>query len=285
MAMVSLLGAFTVMGSAQIASAGTGDCDAAAGGLFPIGDGSMTAPYLVTTSAQLVAVDTFAACHDENFVQGGNITLTGPWTPIGSGGVGFVGTYRGEGYTISGLELEDDDAGLFFVGNAGASFYDLNIIVATSAAADDRVGALVGSALGPLTIDGVHVTGDVSGSGSDVGGLVGQSRALLTVVNSSVTGNLTADDDIGGSSFVGGVVGFSLGEVSITTFDMTGDVSGSGTGVGGLVGQSGALTVVSSRRDGRRCGIDHVDRGQGSRHGITKVRGWVGRCIRSVDGL
>ncbi len=295
LAMVSVVGAVVATGPAQVASAATGDCDAAAGGLFPNGDGSMNDPYLVTTSTQLAAIDTFAACHDENFVQGGNITLTGPWTPIGSGGVGFIGTYRGGGHTISGLELAGVEAGLFFVGNTGASFYDLNIVVASSAAARDRVGALVGMSLGPLTIDDVHVTGDVSGSGSDVGGLVGQSRAL-TVVNSSVDGDVTADKDGLRLSYAGGVVGYALGAVSITAFDLTGDVSGSGSSVGGLVGQSGALTVSGSSVTGNVTGSDDgsfslvggvLGGTSGSAVSITstEVRGHVTGSQKLVGGL
>ena len=234
--LVGLLVGLLVITMPSAVSAAIGDCNAGTGaGLFPVGDGSAGNPYLVTSSSQLVAIDT-ADCLDENFQQGGDIALSGAWIPIGSVNNGFVGTYDGGGYRIIGLELSGSNAGLFEVGSAGAAFSRLNISVSDSTSAIENVGALVGSAYGDLRIDDVHVSGNVSGSGAGIGGLVGGADKTVVVSRSSVTGNVSAGSDASNDSFVGGIIGFADETVTISDTSMNGDVVGTGNSVGGLVG-------------------------------------------------
>lgn len=78
------------------------------------GGGTAEAPYIVMDAADLDAVrDNLGAYYE----LGADIDLGGEeWTPIGSSGQPFTGTFDGDGHTISGLYVNsDDDAGLFGV--------------------------------------------------------------------------------------------------------------------------------------------------------------------------
>jgi len=217
----------------------TGDCP----GPFPQGDGSLATPYIVTTSAQLAAIDDDPSCLDENFRQDGDIALSGTWTPIGD----FVGSYDGGRHSITELQLSGSDAGLFNVGASGATFSRLSISVTTSASTGSKIGALVGLSSGPLSITDVHIRGDVISRGccgSSVGGVVGEAGSTVNVSGSSVTGNVSA-----ASSYVGGVVGYApAGAVTVSSTTITGNVSSTGccgSSVGGVVGDAGSTVDVS----------------------------------------
>ncbi len=118
----------------------------------------------------------------------------------------------------------------------------------------DDVGGLVGRNSG--AISDAHATGNVSGN-SDVGGLVG-SNDFGTINNAYATGSVTGGTNVGGlvgsnfrstisdayatgsvsgSRYVGGLVGTNFGG-TISEAYATGSVIGTGSNVGGLVGNN-----------------------------------------------
>ena len=104
-------------------------------------------------------------------------------------------------------------------------------------AGKEEVGGLVG--YGKCVIDNGSNTGSVTGTGTNkgVGGLVGYGNAVID--NSLNIGVVT------GTSNVGGLVGDGSNltiDNSLNTGSVTG--TGAGKGVGGLVGQSGSVTVT-----------------------------------------
>ena len=104
---------------------------------------------------------------------GDDIVLSGPWTPIGTSGKPFRGTFDGGYHTISGLS---NDRGLFGyveghikVGNAEIKNLMLTDVAVSGA---DNAGALLGSGV-RATVSNVAVIGSVAGTGNNVGGIAG----------------------------------------------------------------------------------------------------------------
>lgn len=225
-------------------SAAPGDCS-----LNPGAGGT----YRVTSQADLQILVTNVNCLDESLVQTADITLTvSPWVPISN----FVGSYDGGGREITGLVLSGNEAGLFNVGAAGASFSNLDISVANSTGGGHQVGALVGESIGSLTIVDVDVTGNVSGSGSDVGGVVGVSTGSnVSITGSQMNGNVT------GGSNTGGVLGSAVNAaVTVSSSPVVGDVNGTGNNSGGIVGVSTgtSLSIIGSGITGNVSGSAYV---------------------------
>ena len=181
------------------------------------------------------------------------------WVPIGSELKPFAGSFDGNGYTISGLQINRDDAdnqGLFGVTTSSAVISDiglLNLKIEGGAKAAGLVGtnqgqigysyvsgsieSKLGSAGGLVAsnkggdIIGSYAISEVSGI-SSVGGLVGDNQGR--VVNSHADGIVSILTS--GRSGFGGLVGINRNLV--TNSHASGKVSivGSGTNAGGLVG-------------------------------------------------
>ena len=203
-----------------------------------------------------------------------DIDLSGKyWTPIignlnlsdGSGS-GFVGSFDGKGYVISGMTVDVKSSQIaiagFFGYMAGATDETLKIsnlgVINSEVSASSSYSALAGGLVGyspSLTIENCYNTGSVSASGygPDAGGLVGCS-SFLTIENCYNTGNVSAESS---SSFVsaGGLVGDVFSSLTITNSYNTGSVSATSSPsyahVGGLVGHSGSIIIESSFNSGK----------------------------------
>ena len=126
------------------------------------------------------------------------------WTPIGTTGAEFTGTFDGDGFTISDL------------------------VISTSSDYNGLFGRTAGATIENVGLIDVDVT-----AGSYTGGLVGYNGGSSSIVNSYATGGVS------GTSEVGGLVGFNGGSfgggASIDNSYATGSVSGT-SNVGGLIG-------------------------------------------------
>ena len=192
-----------------------------------------------------------------------NVTDVG-WQPLGSSSNRFAGTFKGNGYTISNLQINRDVAwhqGLFAFVKAGAV---LNGIALLNAKIESRrnSGGLAGDNSG--TIVGAYVIGEVSGQRS-IGGLVGDnngrvinSYADVTIsaqssdsinlgglVGTNSTNNgvvlnshATAEVLIDSTDYAGGLVGWQGPGARIINSYATAKIRGVGNYVGGLVGHS-----------------------------------------------
>ncbi len=150
----------------------------------------------------------------------------------------FVGTFSGNGHTISNLSIErsENEVGLFGKTDNGVLLTNVELvdvtIVGNSSDSNARVGGLVGWNDGG-TVEDSSVTGDVTNDGTGnnprVGGLIGQNSASIS--DSHTTGT------VAGSGRVGGLVGNNNGDVSDSY--TTSDVTGSSNLVGGLIGANG----------------------------------------------
>lgn len=190
-------------------------------GLMPTqGTGTVADPYQVSSLANLVWMQQDSSSWRKHFLQTADINAIETqtwygglgWKPIGIypdnySYKGLSGTYRGNGYSIFNLTMNQPDSsmlGLFRVVTQG-SVSNLTLSV---------------------TINGKNI----------VGGLVGFSKKGK-YSNCRVSGQVT------GTSEVGGMIGYSIGD-SIRTGQYNGTVTGTAYRVGGLVGLTSQKTVI-----------------------------------------
>ncbi len=234
---------------------------------LPLGNGTVTNPYQITTWQNLYWMTQNSNQWDKQYVQTADITLPEDintwdngqgWTPVGTDYHGFTGTYDGQSHIISGLFISrptTDIVGMFGkVGNLTNSSTICNLrLINLNITGHDYVGGLLGYK-NPLGLFNCSVMGSVAGNES-VGGLVGWSYGSVTqcysegsvsgflytggligqVFNGEIT-NCYNTCDVTGDSITGGLIGF--GNTTITSCYNTGSVCG-GSVVGGLCGTGG----------------------------------------------
>lgn len=205
-----------------------------------LGDGSEAYPYVLLNATQLTSLSTKSQDNQnitEHFKLGADITLTESWTPITTvdehgNGNQFLGTFDGDGHTISELEfnLSDYIAGLFgMIGTSGVvknvKLKDCNMSVSGQVC-----GGIAGVNSG--TIENCHIISGKIKSAFDAGGLAGcwYGDGAPRIVACSNSAAIT------GTYRVGGIVGWGR-EGSLIGCCNTGTVTGnSNMTVGGIVG-------------------------------------------------
>ena len=246
--------------------------------------------YVVATHEDLIALSTLVNtvanlpgtsiwANRARVIQVGDITLPAgtEWVPIGSNG-GFFGTYNGNGYTISGLQMADDYngyyAGLF--GNVQGTDPDNPAVLTgihlrgctiTGTDPDARYGALAGETENTV-ISNCSSTGSVAG-GTYAGGLVGYA------VNNSYINRSRSSCTVTGSMHAGGLVG-STGNAYITACTASGTVTGSDS-AGGLVGYNNA-TIACCYATGNAEITDPTSGGAGGLVGGNSSSGTISHC-------
>ena len=181
-----------------------------------------------------------------NVILANDIDLTGiDWTPIGTSGNTYIGTFDGKDKTITGLTVTTSDryAGLF--GDIGSGGKVMNVklegVQITSDISLGYAGGIAGNSDG--NIENCSVSGSVSGNGS-AGGVVGyQYGGSITECNSSVT--------VKGVIHAGGIAGGTNSGASLTGCYATGDVTlesinQGGNYAGGVVGSNGASSTLTA---------------------------------------
>ena len=167
------------------------------------------------------------------------------WEPLGNGSQAFTGTFDGQGYRISDLQIarpDQDYIGLFgqtygaLVHNVGLENVHIQ--------GRNFVGALSGSNWDG-TVRNAYATGQVEG-GHAVGGLVGQNVAYGFGHAASISGAYADVQVRGNGQGVGNGVGLGIGQ-----------------GVGGLVGQNvgdggGVASITDAYALGNTTGQSNV---------------------------
>ncbi|MBE6862417.1 MAG: hypothetical protein E7497_05915 [Ruminococcus sp.] len=151
-----------------------------------------------------------------------DIDLSGHyWIPIGENENYFMGTFDGQGYTISNMTI--DTEGLYYAGLFGRNngiIKNVNIDSSCSVTGTKVSGYIfyMGAICGENnngTIENCSNAGDVI-STDDVGGICGHNNGTIT--NCYNTGDITGTDD------VGGICGDNIG--TITSCYNKGDITG-----------------------------------------------------------
>jgi hypothetical protein len=211
------------------------------------GGGTSANPYLIQSRADF---DTFAnPANAATYWSSGkytklmcNLNLSGTTytqAPIAGSWESFAGFFDGNGHTISNLAItpstQYDNVGLFGNVSSGGQIRNLGVEnVNLTGAYYSYVGGLAGYNGGSLT--SCYATGSVDGI-SHVGGLVGYNEE-------GVLNSCYASVSVNGEQEVGGLVGTNVGAL-ITLCHATGSVSGTGSYVGGLVGESYGGSTIS----------------------------------------
>ena len=214
---------------------------------FAGGSGTEDDPWQIETAEHLDDIRNYSGYdyEDKFFEQVDDIDLTAflwnedqvdyindghGWLPLGeSWDEPFMGTYLGNGHTISGLVINrsgEDYQGLFGV----AYFADLSNLglEEVSIEGGDFTGGLVGNNF-DSNISDCHVTGDIVTDGNQTGGLVG-STGMSEIRNSYSEVNVT------GNAWVGGLIGFVSDESIIENCHSIGEVTAKERTAGGLIG-------------------------------------------------
>ncbi len=145
-----------------------------------LGNGTEQNPYLITTTEQLERLAEwvnngndfngkyFRLANDLNYNNTAN-----NHTPIGNGSYRFLGTFDGNGHTISGIRISGSDSYLGVFGGCNGGMVKNLTLTDAQISGDSRVGGIVGdNYLG--TVENCHVTNStLSGSGQYIGGAVG----------------------------------------------------------------------------------------------------------------
>lgn len=134
----------------------------------------------------------------------------------------FAGNYDGGGFTVtvpytgSATEGNDSNIGLFKELLPGTTVRNL-VVNALMQGIHDNGGALAGKASGPITIEGVSVTGSLgSDNHANIGGFIGAASGDITFAGCSLTAFVQ------GETCVGGIVGrYSGGTLTVSDFGNT----------------------------------------------------------------
>ncbi len=238
----------------------------------PEGSGSKDDPYQIATVANLfwlsrnsyMSPDTYSVLTSDL-----DISICKDWQngkgfePIGTLEHPYGGTFDGQGFSISGLYIDDDEAvnaGLFGYAK-DAEITDLNIFDAT-VRGKENCGGLVGYCYN-CSIDNVYVDAQVYAD-INAGGLVGSAN-YATIQRSSSEKTVSGNENLGGIlgkgtdctvancfttakmngyDSIGGIIGSSI--FSTVSYCYAAGGITANTTQGGIVGASQDSTVVSS---------------------------------------
>ncbi len=155
------------------------------------------------------------------------------WTAIGSNSNPFKGTFDGQGHTISGIYIdnEEDYQGLFGYIES-ATIQNLSVMD-SYIKARNYVGGIVGSSYNYSKVIKCSYNGELNGTYSYIGGIVGYNNLYSIVSNCSNSGKVSG---VGAS--VGGIVGLVSNSSEVLNCSNRGMVIGRGAKVGGIVGNN-----------------------------------------------
>lgn len=176
-------------------------CMGAAAEGQPEGSGTANDPYILKTAedlywfAETVNGGRTNACAE----LGADIVLSqdgpGQWTPIGNGTEGYTGSFKGNGRSVSGLNIDDNGGGL-------------NLGLFGCVAEGGRVEG--------LTVKSGHVKAENGAQTVNIGAICGMNKGTITgCTNAGVVVSYTGSGESGGC--VGGICGKNIGKVEDCT--------------------------------------------------------------------
>lgn len=252
------------------------------------GDGTAANPYQIATA------DDLKAFRDK--VNGGattacailtaDITLdkSETWTPIGSSKNKYNGTFDGQGYTISGLNVNEtgsNEAGLFgdtAPSNTSPVIKNLTIADSSFVTARGYAGGVAG--YGGGVFENCHTEASVTVQGKKfAGGIIGSYKgtgitAELSMIQCSNRATVKEVDGFGG--FAGGLIGQAEHPLKLENSFNAGVVSSKPSSqtpmVGGLVGSVSYATTL----------VNVYNVGDVSVSGGANVAGLVGNSVQAL---
>ena len=261
--------------------------------VFDGGMGTKAKPYLVASANTLNGLSASVAggeTYEGKYIALSNdIDLSGvAYTPIGSKGAAFSGTFDGKGYTISNMTIGTTETpttleytGLFGYVNRNAVIRNVNMTKVSIVSAATKMNynaALIGfcknktsdeSAEG-VVVDHCHVSGTitVNTNGEAItmtGGLIGLSNQFSQTRSSSADVDITANTGAKNGN-VGGLIGFSsinglvmnclaAGDISLDSASTgSNNIGGVFGGANGVVYNNVVTGAVSAAQDATKTG-------------------------------
>ena len=201
------------------------------------GNGNVSTPYKIQTTPQLELLAQYVNAGNTTYRgayydQIGNLSVSGNWTPIGTGSNPFLGSYNGGGYNLMGIYFSrsDDVTGLF--GTVRGTIHHVKLVSVTISGTN-YVGGIAG-VLNGGTIHHCSVTVTfISGTGNSVGGIAGAIKSMGEIYSCTVSG---FEGGINGVNYVGGIAG-SINTGSVSNCYIMTSVTGN-YAVGGIVGSN-----------------------------------------------
>lgn len=252
------------------------------------GDGTAANPYQIATADDLKAFrdkvndGATTACA----ILTANITLdkSETWTPIGSSKNKYNGTFDGQGYTISGLNVNEtgsNEAGLFgdtAQSNTSPVIKNLTIADSSFVTARGYAGGVAG--YGGGVFKNCHTEASVTVQGKKcAGGIIGSYKgtgitAELSMIQCSNRATVKEVDGYGG--FAGGLIGQAEHPLKLENSFNAGVVSSKPSSqtpvVGGLVGSVSCATTL----------VNVYNVGDVSVSGGANVAGLVGNSVKAL---
>ncbi len=184
------------------------DCIGVTGPNFLSGDGSSGNPYLICTKEQLNRLSADASLLTNNFKLGNNFSYLGEsFYVIGNINSPFEGSFNGDNYALSNLNIVDRNGGFRYLGIFGysqnAAISNLVVNGLTISSFDTyQTGGLIGESH-DTTIDKVRLS-NINVTATDFsGGFIGAAYDTV-ITNSGVQGEVRVNF---GSDAVGGLIG------------------------------------------------------------------------------
>ena len=236
------------------------------------GDGSVDNPYKISTAAELTwfrdqvnsgnnsisaelteNIDLVEFCHAKD---GTKYTEELSWVPIGNSTYQYLGTFDGNGKTISNLYINvtpRDYAGFFGYADNG-SIKNITFDNAKVTSIAQFTGILIGQANNSF-IENIKTSESCSVDGEKtVGGIAGSVLGNIIKCENHARAN-----GANGAYYVGGIVGRYNGyDKSITSCANYGDVTSTGNCAGGMVGYFYSGTIQNCANYGDVTGTDNV---------------------------
>lgn len=207
-----------------------------------INDGSIEHPYIVNDAEGLKNME-----NNTHYELGGNINLSGEWTPLDE----FNGTLDGRGYSIYYMSVTNStsNAGLFSVIGQNGIVKNLNLSKANLNGNFESVGVLAGINKGVVSNVNVSDATINATSSAQVGGIVGQNTFSINGGNTkqakmqrvSYNGSIIGDGNVGGiagANIGGSIFASYVGSTSLKAITST-------SNVGGIVGLNDYFIVGS----------------------------------------
>jgi hypothetical protein len=217
-------------------------------------------PRQVSSLANLAWISYTAGALDQNYILVNDIDLSdaASWdngagfTPIASLDAPFTGSFDGDGYTLSGLTINNADKEyLGFFAALGSGAVVSNLTMQNNSITGNNYSAVLAASADGASISNCHITGtsNVSG-GSDV------SLLIALAVDTDIT-DCTVSGQIEGISRLGGIAGsFDLG--AINRCGAAVQILDGGSNVGGLVGRGDDLDITQSYATGSIAASGHA---------------------------
>ena len=199
------------------------------------------------------------------------------WTPVGTTDRPFMGTFDGDGHTISGLWVdgEADYTGFFHTIGSEGCVRNLHLVIADRGIkGGNRVAGLAGACHGEVSHCAVTGNGTIAGLGYTVGGLIGSSYSGSVIQNSYTDVPVRAAD--AHKVHIGGLIGY-LDRGTVSNSYATGAVAmqrADTCDVGGLIGYQKEGVITNCYATGTITVEDAVE---------TAVGGLVGKQCDRIE--